>query len=159
MNKPIPASRMGGLFSTKKESEVTSHESRVMKHETLPTEPEEAHERVATHELRQSPVRQEEAHESRVITHESGIMNHESLSTKQESGKIDQHTLDLAVTQGCKDPRISAYSPLVMSVLSYLRKTTPELSMSEVASNLLEDAIRENYPELSAQVEKALAKR
>ena len=82
MNKPIPASRMGGLFSTKKESEVTSHESRVMKHESLPTEPEEAHERV--HELRQSSVRQEEAHESRVITHESGVMNHESLFTKQE---------------------------------------------------------------------------
>jgi hypothetical protein len=46
-----------------------------------------------------------------------------------------------------------------MSVLRYLRKTTPEFSMSEVASNLLEDAIREKYPELSTQVERALAKK
>ena len=72
---------------------------------------------------------------------------------------MDPHTLDLAVSQGCKDPRISAYSPLVMSVLRYLRKTTPEFSMSEIASSLLEDAIREKYPELSEQVEKALAKK
>jgi hypothetical protein len=77
---------------------------------------------------------------------------------KQESKimNVDAYTLDLAVSQACKDPRISAYSPLVMSVLRYLRKTTPEFSMSEVSSGLLEDAIREKYPELSERVEKAL---
>jgi hypothetical protein len=72
---------------------------------------------------------------------------------------IDTHTLDLAVAQGCKDPRISAYSPLVMSVLRYLRKTTPEFSMSETASSLLEEAIREKYPELSKQVERVIAEK
>ena len=99
-----------------------------------------------------------ETHESRVIIHESGFMNQESLLMKHESG-IDPQALDLAVVQGCKDPRISAYSPLVMSVLRYLRKTTPEFSMSEVASRLLEIAVKERYPELSEQVEKALAKK
>jgi hypothetical protein len=100
-----------------------------------------------------------ETHESRVITHESGIiMNQESLLMKHES-RIDPQALDLAVVQGCKDPRISAYSPLVMSVLRYLRKTTPEFSMSEVASSLLEDAIKERYPDLAEQVGKALAKK
>jgi hypothetical protein len=130
--KPIPSSRMGSLFSTKKES----NQSGVMTHESLSNNLE-----------REDP--------------ESRVMNHESLRMKHESGimTMDPHTLDLAVSQGCKDPRISAYSPLVMSVLRYLRKTTPEFSMSEVASSLLEDAIKEKYPELSEQVEKALAKK
>jgi len=137
MNKPIPVSRMGGLFSTKKDSGVMSHESRIINDGSQNTGVENQ--------------------ESRVITHESGNMSQETL--RNESGKIDQRAFDLAVAQGYKDPRISAYSPLVMSVLRYMRKTTPEFSMSEVASSLLEDAIRDKYPELSKQVEKALAER
>ena len=158
-DKPIPDSRMGGLFSKKKGSGVMSHESRVMKPE------EEKHEsRIMSHESgvmerSQNQDTKVETHESRVITHESGIiMNQESLLMKHES-RIDPQALDLAVVQGCKDPRISAYSPLVMSVLRYLRKTTPEFSMSEVASSLLEDAIKERYPDLAEQVGKALAKK
>ena len=81
------------------------------------------------------------------MKHESGIMN------------IDSQALNAAIAQGCKDPRISTYSPFVMSVLRYLRKTTPEFSMSEMASDLLENAIREKYPELSEQVEKALSEK
>jgi len=141
MNKPIPISRMGGLFSTKKDPGIMSHESRIMNSES------------------QDLNTGAENQESRIITHESGIMSHETLPMKYESGKIDQRAFDSAVAQGCKDPRISAYSPLVMSVLRYMRKTTPEFSMSEVASSLLEDAIRDKYPELSKQVEKALAER
>jgi hypothetical protein len=155
--KPIPSSRMGSLFSTKKEanqSGVMTHESRA---NNLGQENPES--RVMSHESRNmnhGPQNQD----TRVMSQESRIMTHESLLMKHESGMtMDQHTLDLAVSQGCKDPRISAYSPLVMSVLRYLRKTTPEFSMSEVASSLLEDAIREKYPELSEQVEKALAKK
>ncbi|MGD0953238.1 MAG: hypothetical protein ABR985_12745 [Methanotrichaceae archaeon] len=157
-DKPIPDSRMGGLFSKKKDSGVRSHESRVMKPE------EEKHEsRIMSQESgvmnkSQNQDTGVETHESRVKTHESGIMNQESLLMKHEF-RIDSQALDLAVVQGCKDPRISAYSPLVMSVLRYLRKTTPEFSMSEVASSLLEDAIKERYPELSEQVKAALAKK
>jgi len=137
--KPIPSSRIGNLFSTKKEvgqSVVMTHESRV------------------TNPNRENPESGVRSQESLDITHESSLMKHESGILN-----IDTHTLDSAVSQGCKDPRISAYSPLVMSVLRYLRKTTPEFSMSEVASSLLEGAIREKYPELSEQVQKALAKK
>jgi hypothetical protein len=156
--KPIPDSRMGGLFSKKKDSGVMSHESRVTK-----TEEEKHESRIMSHESgvmnkSQNQDTEIETNESRVITHESEIMNHESLLMKHES-EIDPQALDLAVVQGSKDPRISAYSPLVMSVLRYLRKTTPEFSMSEVASSLLEDAIKERYPELSEQVKAALAKK
>jgi hypothetical protein len=143
--KPIPSSRMGSLFSTKKEASqsIINHESRVMSHDSRDT----------NHDIQNQ--------ETKVMSHESGNTNHESLLMKHDSGimNIDPRTLDLAISQGCKDPRISAYSPLVMSVLRYLRKTTPEFSMSEVASSLLEDAIKEKYPELSELVGKALAKK
>jgi hypothetical protein len=156
--KPIPSSRMGSLFSTKKEvsqSGVVTHESRVAKPEQKNPES-----RVMIHDS--GDVNHEpQNRDTGVVSHGSGVITHESLLVKHESGigNIDPHTLDLAVSQGCKDPRISAYSPLVMSVLRYLRKTTPEFSMSEIASSLLEGAIREKYPELSGQVEKALAKK
>jgi hypothetical protein len=146
--KTISSSRMGILFSTKKEdsqSELMNHESRAKN-----PEKDNPESRGMNHEA-QNRDKRVLSRETRVITHESSLMKQES-----EIMTVDTHTLDLAVSQACKDPRISAYSPLVMSVLRYLRKTTPEFSMSEVSSGLLEDAIREKYPELSERVEKAL---
>lgn len=142
-DKPIPNSRMGNLFSKKKDTAITSNESRVMKHERETVEQEPM--------SNESEGKNQESllmsNESRDISHESGIMN------------IDSQALNAAIAQGCKDPRISTYSPFVMSVLRYLRKTTPEFSMSEMASDLLENAIREKYPELSKQIETALSER
>jgi hypothetical protein len=142
-DKPIPNSRMGNLFSKKKDTAITSNESRVMKHERETVEPE--------------PM----SNESEAKTQESLLMSNESRDISHESGivNIDSQALNAAIAQGCKDPRISTYSPFVMSVLRYLRKTTPEFSMSEMASDLLENAIREKYPELSAQIEKALTEK
>jgi hypothetical protein len=142
-DKPIPNSRMGNLFSKKKDTAITSNESRVMKpeRETVEQEPMSNESEAKTQESLLM------SNESRYISHESGIMN------------IDSQALNAAIAQGCKDPRISTYSPFVMSVLRYLRKTTPEFSMSEMASDLLENAIREKYPELSKQIETALSER
>lgn len=154
-DKPIPNSRMGNLFSKKKDTAITSNESRVMKHECETVEPEPM-----SNELEAKP--QESllmSNESR--SHDTENVSHESLLTKHESGimNIDSQALNAAIAQGCKDPRISTYSPFVMSVLRYLRKTTPEFSMSEMASDLLENAIRKKYPELSKQIEKALTEK
>lgn len=182
---PIPPSRMGGLFSSKKgapdsavithesrdeslgkegleASGVTSHESTIVSHESGIMNPEQTapESRVMSQE---SAVMNQE---SGVVkpgpgTPESGVLSPESSVVSHESGvmKIDLSTLNSAVSQGRKDPRISAYSPLVMGVLRYMRKTTPEFSMSDVDSTLLENAIREKYPELSKRVEKALAEK
>jgi hypothetical protein len=157
MSKPIPNSRMGNLFSKKKDTAFTSNESRVMKHEHETTEPEPMSNKSETNSHESLLM----SNESRDTSHDNRIDSHESLHMKHESGimHIDSQALDSAITQGRKDPRISTYSPFVMSVLRYLRKTTPEFSMSEAASELLESAIREKYPELSAQIEKALSEK
>lgn len=154
MSKPIPNSRMGSLFSKKKDTVIMSNESRVMKHEDAAGEPEQMsnESEIMSHESLHTNS------ESRDISHDKTNASRESLPMKHESG-INLQALNAAIAQGRKDPRISTYSPLVMSVLRYLRKTTPEFSMSETASNLLETAIREKYPELSAQVEKELSEK
>jgi hypothetical protein len=125
-----------------------------MRHESETAEPEPM-------------INEAKTQDSLLMSNESGNISHdaenihESLLTKHESGimNIDSQALNAAIAQGCKDPRISTYSPFVMSVLRYLRKTTPEFSMSEMASDLLENAIREKYPELSKQIEKALTEK
>ncbi len=136
MSKPIPNSRMGSLFSKKKDTGIMSKESEDANHESL---------LMSDGSRDKSPEEANTKHESLLMKHDSGIMN------------IDPQVLNAAIAQGRKDPRISTYSPLVVIVLRYLRKTTPEFSMSETASNLLETAIREKYPELSEQIEKALS--
>ena len=55
-DKPIPSSRMGNLFSKKKDTAITSNESRVMKHERETAEPE--------------PMSKSRSQNSGIITHE-----------------------------------------------------------------------------------------
>lgn len=47
-----------------------------------------------------------------------------------------------------KNPRISLWSAKSAAVLRYLKKTTPEFSISNEASSILEEAIQNKYPEI-----------
>lgn len=47
-----------------------------------------------------------------------------------------------------KNPRISLWSAKSAACLRYLKKTTPEFSISNEASELLEAAIKNKYPEI-----------
>lgn len=47
-----------------------------------------------------------------------------------------------------KNPRISLWSAKSAACLRYLKKTTPEFSISNEASLILEEAIAEKYPEI-----------
>lgn len=47
-----------------------------------------------------------------------------------------------------KNPRISLWSAKSAAVLRYLRKTEPEFSISSEASILIENAVKEKYPEI-----------
>jgi len=111
---------------------------------------------IQTHELQ---IRDIQSQDASIVNHESDI--HDSGNMKQETGvmSIDPKILEWAVTKGCGDPRISGYSEFVMSMLRYLRKTTPEFSMSGAASSLLEDALSQKYPELSKRVAEELETR
>lgn len=47
-----------------------------------------------------------------------------------------------------KNPRISLWSAKSAACLRYLKKTTPEFSISNEASLILEDAIKDKYPDI-----------
>lgn len=47
-----------------------------------------------------------------------------------------------------KNPRITLWSSRSAAVLRYLKKTQPEFSISKEASKLIEDAVKEKYPEI-----------
>jgi hypothetical protein len=81
-----------------------------------------------------------------------------------KSTNLDEITYNLevmkeALADAKQNPRISLWSPRSATLLRYLRKTKPEFSISEEAGLLLEDAIMRKYPELSKQVDEALAKK
>jgi len=101
------------------------------------------------------------SNDSAVITHASEVVTNESIvnSKKSKVGIIDSEVLTEAVSEAQENPRISLWSPLVMSILRYKQLTTYRFSMSREASTVLEEAFREKYPELSKQAEKALAER
>lgn len=90
--------------------------------------------------------------------------NSKVISSNSESHNIEDITYNLgviseALADAKQNPRISLWSPRSAAVLRYLRKTKPEFSISEEAGLLLEEAIKERYPELLEQMEKALAKK
>ena len=101
--------------------------------------------------------------ESELLTRESGVRSKESEVHITESGVgitesgVNMNILAQAIKQGTENPRISSWNPLVMAVLRYRNLTTPAYSMSKEISELLEIAVRERYPKLSEQVEKALS--
>lgn len=70
--------------------------------------------------------------------------------------EIDSTLLRSAVTDAQKNPRITLWSPVASALFRYLRKTTPEFSMSDASSALLDEALQAQYPELYARVKKEL---
>lgn len=64
--------------------------------------------------------------------------------TKEISEKI----LEDILADVKKNPRISFWSARTAAVLRFLRKTEPEFSISSEASILMEEAIKEKYPEI-----------
>ena len=81
-----------------------------------------------------------------------------SVRIGQTAGQVNEEILEQAISEALKSPRISTWSPLVMSALRYLQLTTARFSMSREVSETLEAAFREKYPELFERIEKEIEK-
>ena len=75
--------------------------------------------------------------------------------SKKTQNKVDSNTFNLTddkineiKEEVNKNPRISLWSAQSAATLRYLKKTTPEFSISKEASLILEEAIAEKYPEV-----------
>ncbi len=71
-------------------------------------------------------------------------------STKKDSSvsSADSQRVEAVLTEVRKNPRISLWSARSAAVLRYLKKTQPEFSISNEASKLIEEAVKEKYPEI-----------
>ena len=132
-----------------KESEVVSREqgvltdeSRVVSKESKVTAPGE--------------IEKEETAESRGV---KSRQRSPAVRINQATKQIDQEILDQAVEEAMKSPRISTWSPLVMSALRYLQLTTARFSMSREVSETLEAAFKDKYPDLFEMIEKEIARK
>ena len=106
--------------------------------------------------------------ESRVETPESRV---ESLdkddqdsrakkkdATSRESGveSLDYSALDEAIEEARKKPKLGVYSPIVAAMLRYKARTTPRYSMGSEIKTLVEEALKDAYPELYEEVQKRM---
>lgn len=63
-------------------------------------------------------------------------------------GAAEAERINLVTGDVKKNPRITLWSSRSAAVLRYLKKTQPEFSISKEASKLIEDAVKEKYPEI-----------
>ena len=70
------------------------------------------------------------------------------LENQAEVNKINEKIVEDILMDVRKNPRISFWSAKTAAVLRFLRKTEPEFSISSEASLLIEEAVKEKYPEI-----------
>jgi hypothetical protein len=80
---------------------------------------------------------------SEIIEASDDIKEVSSLLSEKEEKLVDE-----VIETVEKNPRITLWSARSAAVLRYLRKTEPEFSISSEASNLIDAAIAEKYPEI-----------
>ncbi len=71
-----------------------------------------------------------------------------NLENQVEIKKINEKIVEDILMDVKKNPRISFWSAKTAAVLRFLRKTEPEFSISSEASILIEEAVKEKYPEI-----------
>jgi hypothetical protein len=70
-------------------------------------------------------------------------------STKKETKPtVEDILVENVIMEVRKNPRISLWSAKSAAVLRLLKKTKPEFSISKEASALIEDAVKDKYPDL-----------
>ena len=78
------------------------------------------------------------------------------LEEPVEVDVIHQKIIDAILEDVGKNPRVSFWSARTAAVLRFLRKTEPEFSISSEASLLMEEAVKEKYPEIWEMFEEHL---
>lgn len=61
---------------------------------------------------------------------------------------VDDKIVDAVLLEVHKNPRISLWSAKSAAVLRFLKKTKPEFSISNEASLLIEEAVKDRHPDI-----------
>jgi hypothetical protein len=69
---------------------------------------------------------------------------------------IDSTALEEAIKEANKKPKLGVYSPLAAAMLRYKAITTPRYSMGSELRIIIEQALKEAYPQLYDEVQKRM---
>lgn len=74
----------------------------------------------------------------------------DTITTTQEKPalSVDEKVVEAVLLEVHKNPRISLWSAKSAAVLRFLKKTKPEFSISNEASLLIEEAVKDRHPEI-----------
>ena len=87
----------------------------------------------------------------------------EALDLKDKGLEIKAKTLNLKALgdalKGANSNRqsIAVWSPKISAIMWYLKKTTPEFSISDEARTILEEGLEKKYPELFQRIKKEMS--
>lgn len=87
----------------------------------------------------------------RVKSIESRVENPDSIVKS-----LDDTALEEAIKEASKKPKLGVYSPLAAAMLRYKAITTPRYSMGSELRIVIEQALKEAYPELYDEVQKRM---
>lgn len=87
----------------------------------------------------------------RVKSIESRVENPDSIVKS-----LDNTALEEAIKEASKKPKLGVYSPLAAAMLRYKAITTPRYSMGSELRIVIEQALKEAYPELYDEVQKRM---
>ena len=69
---------------------------------------------------------------------------------------LDNTALEEAIKEASKKPKLGIYSPLAAAMLRYKAITTPRYSMGSELRIVIEQALKEAYPQLYDEVQKRM---
>ena len=69
---------------------------------------------------------------------------------------LDSTALEEAIKEANKKPKLGVYSPLAAAMLRYKAITTPRYSMGSELRIVIEQALKEAYPQLYDEVQKRM---
>lgn len=84
----------------------------------------------------------------RKTTSKEQINTDSTVKTETQNNAVQDDLVDTVINEVNKNPRISLWSARSAAVLRLLKKTKPEFSISKEASALIEDAVKDKYPDL-----------
>jgi hypothetical protein len=89
---------------------------------------------------------------SKIAKKNENIKKNSTQSTIESKNKnksgFDETLIENVILEVHKNPRISLWSAKSAAVLRLLKKTKPEFSISKEASALIEEAVKDKYPDI-----------
>ena len=89
----------------------------------------------------------------------------EALDLKDKGLELKAETLNIKAlgdaVKGANSNRqsIAVWSPKISAIMWYLKKTTPEISISDEARTILEEGLEKKYPELFQKIKEEMSLR